>query len=72
MSDLKDIKDMVKPICEIKGSWLKNLIIDNKVFWDIDQDIPDRYIPNMNSLAPSDWRYREDLIWLKYGYQKIA
>jgi hypothetical protein len=23
-------------------------------------------------VLPSDWRYREDLIWLKYGYQKIA
>jgi len=23
-------------------------------------------------VCPSDWRYREDLIWLKYGYQGIA
>ena len=23
-------------------------------------------------LMPSDWRYREDLIWLKYGFQAIA
>eukprot|EP00350_Pseudokeronopsis_sp_OXSARD2_P001090 CAMPEP_0170556810 /NCGR_PEP_ID=MMETSP0211-20121228/18792_1 /TAXON_ID=311385 /ORGANISM="Pseudokeronopsis sp., Strain OXSARD2" /LENGTH=53 /DNA_ID=CAMNT_0010867367 /DNA_START=52 /DNA_END=213 /DNA_ORIENTATION=+ len=26
----------------------------------------------MQCLLPSDWRFREDLIWLKYGYQKIA
>lgn len=23
-------------------------------------------------MLPSDWRYREDLIWLKYGFQEIA
>lgn len=23
-------------------------------------------------VLPSDWRYREDLIWLKYKYLKIA
>lgn len=23
-------------------------------------------------VMPSDWRYREDLIWLKYGFQNIA
>jgi len=34
--------------------------------------MPERCIPNMQCLLPSDWRFREDLIWLKYGYQKIA
>ncbi len=23
-------------------------------------------------MLPSDWRFREDLIWLKYNYMKIA
>lgn len=23
-------------------------------------------------IVPSDWRYREDLLWLKYNYMKIA
>lgn len=23
-------------------------------------------------LMPSDWRFREDLIWLKYGFMQIA
>jgi len=23
-------------------------------------------------VLPSDWRYREDLIWLKYGFMAIA
>jgi Oxysterol-binding protein len=68
VKDLKDLKDVVKPICNIKGSWLKNLTIDNKVYWDIDQDLPDRFKPCSQDLLYSDWRYREDLLWLKYGY----
>jgi len=23
-------------------------------------------------VAPSDWRFREDLIWLKYDFMEIA
>jgi hypothetical protein len=26
----------------------------------------------MENVAPSDWRFREDLIWLKYKFMKIA
>jgi hypothetical protein len=64
---------MVKPICDISGSWLKTLIIDGKKYWDIDEDLPPRQRFCMdNNLLPSDWRYREDLIWLKYGSMAIA
>lgn len=42
VKDLKNIKDMVKPICEIKGSWLHTLVIDGVKFWDIDEDVPFR------------------------------
>lgn len=63
---------MVKPICELKGCWLKNLLINGKKYWDIDDDYPDRYKPALEYVLPSDWRYREDLIWLKYNYMKIA
>ena len=63
---------MIKPICEIKGSWLFNLRIDGKVYWDINTDIPFRQIPVLENVLPSDWRYRDDLIWLKYGNQKVA
>jgi len=38
----KDVKDMVKPICEISGSWLKNITIGGKKYWDIENDIPTR------------------------------
>jgi hypothetical protein len=42
IKDLKNIKDMVKPICDIKGSWLKDLIIDGEKYWDINEDVPFR------------------------------
>ena len=71
--DLKQIKDMVEPICDLKGSWLRNLVIDGKTYWDIEKDVPFRQIPRLDDqVLPSDWRYREDLIWLKYNYVKIA
>ena len=67
------MKDVKKKLCDIEGSWLHNLYIDGKKYWDIDQDIPWRQVPAVgNEVLPSDWRYREDLIWLKYNYMKIA
>lgn len=49
----------------IKGSWISNLLIDSKEFWN----------PNRNKFAcklvqdplPSDVRFREDILWLKQG-----
>lgn len=72
LKDLKSIKDVVKPICEINGSWLKNIKIADKIYWDINDDLPVRYKPCLDNVLPSDWRYREDLIWLKYQYKNIA
>jgi hypothetical protein len=42
IKDLKNIKDFVKPICEISGSWLHSLNIGGKKYWDIDVDVPER------------------------------
>lgn len=39
---LKDLKDVKKKICTIQGNWLKNLIIDKMVYWDINSFIPER------------------------------
>lgn len=74
ITELKQIKDMVgKPLCEIQGSFLQSLKIDGREYWNIDKDIPYRQIPvTTNEVLPSDWRFREDLIWLKYDYMKIA
>lgn len=63
---------MVRQICDIQGSWLRWLKIDGKKYWDIDEEIPERFKPCLENIAPSDWRYREDLIWLKYDHMKIA
>ena len=64
-------KDVKKQIFEIEGSWLNNCIIDGKTYWDIAYDEPIRQIPDLDKNGPlilsSDWRYREDLIWLKYN-----
>jgi hypothetical protein len=58
---------------EIEGSWLHRLLIDGVEYWDIDDpDMrPQRHIPNRTCL-PSDWRYREDLIYLYRNNMKIA
>jgi hypothetical protein len=63
---------MSRKICDIEGSWLRSLKIDGRKYWDIDQDIPERFKPCLDNVAPSDWRYREDLLWLKYDHMKIA
>ena len=68
IKDLGKLKDVQKQLCEIQGSWMRNLIIDGKKYWDIDTDVPDRFRPHIEGVVPSDWRYREDLIWLKYSY----
>lgn len=64
VTDLTKLKDVVKPICDIKGSWLRSLLIGGKKYWDIDEDVPERGQPVLEGVLPSDWRYREDLIWL--------
>jgi len=58
---------------EIEGSWLQNLIIDGKEWWNIeDPDMrPQRHIPERLCL-PSDWRFREDLIYLYRNDMKSA
>jgi hypothetical protein len=64
---------MTKKICDIEGSWLRSLRIGDKKYWDIDVDVPSRQRPQVDGIVlPSDWRYREDLIWLKYNYMSIA
>ena len=54
---------MKNTLAILTGSWLEKLKIDNKVYWDIDKDIPTWIRPCTNCL-PSDSRFREDLIWL--------
>ena len=46
-----------------KGSWLESLEFDDKIYWNIDTDVPYWIKPEKDAL-PSDGRYREDIIWL--------
>ena len=48
---------------EIKGSWITNLFIGNKLFWDVKAQIPE-FIKPTKTCLPSDGRFREDLCWL--------
>ena len=47
----------------IHGSYLEQLIIGQKVAWNINEQIPEHIRP-VKHCIPSDGRYREDLIWL--------
>ena len=55
---------------------MKNLVIDGQTYWNIDANQPKRQLPMHDDegdlILSSDWRYREDLLWLKYNYQLIA
>jgi hypothetical protein len=55
----------------LEGSWMEELRIDGEKLWQLDVDLPLRHTVAENPL-PSDWRYREDLIWLFRGNQTIA
>ncbi|CDW89898.1 UNKNOWN [Stylonychia lemnae] len=70
-SKLSEIKDIKREICQINGSILESLLIDNKEYWNIDQMEPMKAFPVPNPL-PSDARYREDLIWLKKENENYA
>lgn len=48
---------------EITGSWLTNMKIGDKEYWDIQKQIPE-FIRPVSHPLPSDGRNREDLIWL--------
>lgn len=48
---------------EIKGSWITELVIGNKQYWDIKAQKPE-FIKPTKTCLPSDGRFREDLCWL--------
>ena len=57
----------------MSGSWLKGIRIDDKEYWNYKTVIPERQVPFVSeAVMPSDWRFREDLIWLKYNEMLIA
>jgi hypothetical protein len=68
---ITELKDVQTKLGEISGSWLNSLSIDNKLYWNIDDYLPERQRFKEICL-PSDCRFREDLIWLKRNYEKLA
>ena len=61
--DLDNLNKKYNVKAKLNGSWLKEVIIDNEKFWDIDIDIP-YWIKPVQKCLPSDCRFRVDLIWL--------
>ena len=52
-------------ICKIEGLLLEKLEFDGVPYWSNAQK---GYKLQMNDdVLPSDWRFREDLVWLLYG-----
>ena len=71
LDDFKgDIKANGAPVAQIEGSWLNQLCIDGEVFWSSEHPPVFHSFP-VNPL-PSDWRYREDLVWLSKGNSNNA
>lgn len=62
-------------LVSVYGSWLKKFVaVDIKgkeKIWVINREVPKRHIPS-DFPIPSDWRYREDLIWLFRKNQELA
>ena len=36
VEDLSSLKDVKQQICQVNGSWLKSISIDDKLYWDVD------------------------------------
>ncbi|CAG9315672.1 unnamed protein product [Blepharisma stoltei] len=72
LDDFKgSIMENDEKICDVSGSWLRNLEIGDTEYWNIDTHRPVFHTFPANPL-PSDWRYREDLVWLLKGNSEIA
>ena len=71
IDSLDDITDIEEEIWEVYGNVLKDLRIDGELFWEMDKYVPFRCHP-MPWPLPSDSRYREDLLWLRYENLKYS
>ena len=78
--DLQSIceHDYISNIAEVEGCYNKNLkfglisiFLDNQEIWNAELHSPCEFNAIDNSL-PSDFRYREDLVWLRQGDEKKA
>lgn len=59
-------KDKVQSLSKAQGSYFEAVEFDGVEYWNFDTHKIDRARPIANPL-PSDYRFREDLLWLEYG-----
>lgn len=57
-------------LSSITGSWLSNILFDDKEYWNQKQSCFKLQVKN--DTLPSDWRFREDLLWMLYDDFKMA
>ena len=70
---IADIRDIGEELCKISGSVLSDIRFDDVEYWNLERDGPVRHYPVVDSyVCPSDWRFREDMIWLKRNCLEFA
>lgn len=52
-------------LSHISGSWLESIHVDGKEFWNRSHRA--YRMQYQEDSLPSDWRFREDLLWMMYG-----
>lgn len=68
---INDLKDVGESIATVTGSWLDSIKIGETTYWEIDRFRP-LPLKFKEDPLPTDWRFREDLIWLRRGYMDTA
>lgn len=64
--DIEKMVDLENELHTISGSYIKQILIDEVEVWNIEKDRA-KLPKAIENPLPSDWRFREDLIWLQYG-----
>lgn len=64
-NETNEIMEQGKVVSNITGSWLKSIYFDDKEYWNSKQNCYKMHM--CLDVLPSDWRFREDIIWMLYG-----
>ena len=57
-------------LSQIEGCWFDSLSFDNKIMWD--NRMPSYKLLLKKDVLPSDWRFREDILWLLYEKPELS
>jgi hypothetical protein len=71
VQDAFKAKDKVKLLSTIDGGLLESVDFNGVEYWSFDAHKVERALPIENPI-PSDFRFREDLVWLEYGNKEQA